>query len=167
LIEVIVTMSILLSVTAFLTINAVSALEKYSDPRSEYRVAMEVKFTTNWIESILRRSLVSLSDVRFTVPYSTPSPNIKILWLVSSHSEERVSDVIEFRSVSSSIHTYNHSAQTLSPALLLHVYVKDESGNGRMTDWRISVSGYGFVRAYREPSKQARGLCAGTEASVA
>jgi prepilin-type N-terminal cleavage/methylation domain-containing protein len=150
LIELVIAMSLMSSLAAFTIVNGASILEKYSNPRSEYRIAIEVERASEWIEGVLKNSLDSYCDVRFTFPYENPAPNINIFWLVSSRSEEWASKSIEFMTrVSPGIHTYSHSSQTLTPALVLYIHTRDERGNSRMTDWRISISGYGFVRAYR------------------
>jgi hypothetical protein len=158
LIELVIAMSLISSLAAFTMISGVSVLEKYSNPRSEYRIAIEVERASGWIESVLKRSLDSYGDVRFTFPYGKPAPRIRTFWLVSSRVEEWASESVEFMTrVSPGIHTYSHSSQTFTPALVLYVHTRDDKGNSRMTDWRISVSGYGFVRDYRESSKQAAG----------
>ncbi|MDR1916506.1 MAG: hypothetical protein LBQ58_08035 [Synergistaceae bacterium] len=148
--EVSIALSLLMALTAFLTITGASAVNKYGDPHSEYRIALEVQTAAGWIENMLKRALIFRQDVKLIVPSNVPSSNLRFLWTLSNHSVKFSSENIEFRSVSAiSTHAYSNSFQTLTPALTLCVFKKGVDGIRKITDWRISVSAYGLVRAYQ------------------
>ena len=125
-------------------------LKKLTDPRYELVVAGEVNDTAVWLQSAIMRSLGTGNDFTLTVENQEPKDFLEIKWKASGKSEKWSSNRITFRSLNydSKNCTYTSGFQKLTPAITIQVHYGD--GKKERTNWRISISAYGYVRAYRQ-----------------
>jgi hypothetical protein len=128
-------------------------LKRFTDPRSDLAVSSEVNDAAEWLRSAITRSLWTGSDFVLTVSNENAGHWLRIRWNTpdtSRPAEEWSSERIAFKAHSSgkAEHFYSSKFQTLSPALSIEVYHGDARQD--RTDWLISISGYGFLRAYRQ-----------------
>jgi len=146
--EICVAASILLALLSVSLISGTSAAGKLADGRADFHVAAEVDMTARWLEGVIARSLLLKRDFTLVVGNFIPSSRLKVKWKDTSETEERAADGISFRAPVANFQ-YSSRFQTFTPAIGMMVYY----GEGKFdeTDWSISVSGYGLVRAYRRP----------------
>ena len=150
LIELLVSVSILLVITGMTFNFGLPFLRRLIDPRSEVLVAGEVTDAAAWLQSAVMRSLGTGNDFTLTVENREPQDFLAIKWKTSGKLEKWSSDRITFRSLNYDIRnsTYTSGFQKLTPAVTIQVHYGD--GKKDKTSWRISISAYGFVRAYRQ-----------------
>ena len=150
LIELLVSISIL-CVTIGMTYNfGLPVLRRLIDPRSNIVVSGEVNDTVAWLQSVIMRSLGTGNDFTLTVENQGPTDSLTVRWRTSGKLEEWSSSRIAFRSLNyhSKNSTYTSSFQKLAPALTIEVHYNDDKKD--KTGWRISISAYGYVRAFRQ-----------------
>ena len=150
LIELLVATAILFVIIGMTYNLGLPALRRLIDPRSDIMVAGEVNDTVAWLQSAIIRSLGTANDFTLTVENQEPKDFLAIKWKTSGKLEKWSSNRIAFRSLNydSKNSTYTSGFQKLSPALTIQVHYGD--GKKDKTDWRISISAYGYVRAYRQ-----------------
>jgi len=148
--ELLVSVSILSSIIGMTYINVWPALRKLIDPRSDIVVAGEVNDAVAWLQSAIMRSLGTGNDFTLTVENQEPKDFIEIKWKTSGKSEQWSSSRIAFRSLNYDNRNaaYTSGFQKLTPAITIQVHYGDDKKD--RTDWRISISAYGYVRAYRQ-----------------
>ena len=150
LVELLISVSIL-SVIMCMTCNlGWPVLRNLTDPRSDMVIAGEVNDTVAWLQSAIMRSLGTGNDFTLTVETQDPTDFLAIKWKTSGKLEKWSSDRIAFKSLNygNKNSTYTSNFQKLSPAITIDVYYDD--GKRDKTGWRISISAYGYVRAYRQ-----------------
>jgi len=150
LIELLVSLSILFVIFGMTYCLGWPTLRGLMDPRSDIMVAGEVNDAVAWLQSTIIRSLGTGNDFTLTVENQTPTDFLVIKWKTSGKLERWSSDRITFRSLNydSRNSTYTSNFQKLSPALTIEVHYGDDKRD--KTGWRISISVYGYVRAYRQ-----------------
>ena len=149
LMELIVSISILLIIIG-MTFLGWPALMRLFDTRSDLVVAGEVNDTVAWLQSAIMRSLGTGNDFTLTVENQEPRDFLEIKWKTSGKQEKWSSNRITFRSLNydNRNSTYTSGFQKLTPAITIQVHYGD--GKKDRTNWRISISAYGYVRAYRQ-----------------
>ena len=149
LIELLVSISILSVIIGMAFNFGWPALRKMIDPRWDIMVGGEVNDTVAWLQSAIMRSLGTGNDFTLTVENQEPKDFLAIKWKTSGKLEKWSSDRIAFRSLNydAKNSTYTSGFQKLSPALTIDVYYGDNKKD--KTGWRISISVYGYVRAFR------------------
>jgi len=149
LMELIVSISILLIIIG-MTFLGWPALMRLFDTRSDLVVAGEVNDTVAWLQSAIMRSLGTGNDFTLTVENQEPRDFLEIKWKTSGQQEKWSSNRITFRSLNydNRNSTYTSGFQKLTPAITIQVHYGD--GKKDRTNWRISISAYGYVRAYRQ-----------------
>ena len=149
LIELLVSVSILFVVFGMTYSFGWPVLRSLLDPRSELVVAGEVNDAVAWLQSAIMRSLGTGNDFTLTVEIEEPEDFLEIRWKTSGMFEKWSSNRITFRSLNADSRNsaYTSGFQKLTPAVTIQVHYGD--GKKDRTDWRISISAYGYVRAYR------------------
>ena len=147
--ELLVSIAILFVVIGMTYNFGLPALMRLVDPRSEMVIAGEVNDTVAWLQSAIMRSLGTGNDFTLTVENQDPKDFLVIKWKTSGQLEKWSSNRIAFRSLNynSRNSTYTSGFQKLSPAVTIQVHYGD--GRKDKTSWRISISAYGYVRAFR------------------
>ena len=150
LIELLVSISILFVIIGMTYNLGLPALRRLADPRSDVVVAGEVNDTVAWLQSAIMRSLGTGNDFTLTVENQEPTDFLAIKWRTSGKLEKWSSNRIAFKSINydSRNSTYTSGFQKLSPAITIVVHYGDDKRD--RTGWRISISAYGYVRAYRQ-----------------
>ncbi len=150
--ELLIGLTIFTVLSAAALVSCTDILERYLDKRSNINIEREVNELSHWLTGVLHRSVMNRRDFTITASESSPTRIIQVKWKNISGWEEWKGDDCAVRSNSLSGHAnsfvYKHTTQTLTPGFELIFYVKNGS-RWVMTDWRISVSPYGYVRAYR------------------
>ena len=149
LIELLVSISILSAIIGMASNLGWPALKRLMDPRSDVVVSGEVNDTVAWLQNVIMRSLVTGNDFTLTVENQEAKDFLTIKWKTSGKLEKWSSKRIAFRSLNydAKNSTYTSDFQKLSPALTIDVYYGDNKKD--KTGWRISISVYGYVRAFR------------------
>ena len=140
----------LVSVIAGMTYSlGLPALMRSVGPRSDIVVAGEVNDTVAWLQSAIIRSLETGNDFTLTVNL-VPEDFLLIRWRAAGKFEQWTSNRIAFRTLNyDSINsTFTSNFQKMSPALTMAVHYGD--GDKAGTGWFISISVYGYVRAFRQ-----------------
>jgi Tfp pilus assembly protein FimT len=134
--------------TAFVT--GTSMIKRYSDKRSDFRVEGEVEEAAAWLRSVITRALWNKSDFTLMVSASGAESLMSVKWKTTDELESWNAENVAFKTsgnVTGAFSNYSHRYQTLTPALSINVFYKDDRKT--RTGWTISASGYGYVRAYR------------------
>ena len=149
LIELLVSAFILLVMVGVVFNFGWPALTRFTDPRSDIMVEGEVNDAAAWLQSAIIRSIGTGNDFTLTIENQEPTDFMAIRWRTSGALERWSSNRITFRSLNydSRNSTYTSGFQKLTPAVTIAVHFSD--GKKERTVWRISISGYGYVRAYR------------------
>jgi hypothetical protein len=129
---------------------------RFTDPRSDLVVSRDVSDAVEWLQGVISRSLWTGSGFSLSVPRSGAEAEnkIQVVWNGSHKREEWRSERVAFKSAAggdvnnSPFHIYSPAFQTFTPAVTIRVH--HSGGKKDDADWVISVSGYGFVRAYRK-----------------
>jgi hypothetical protein len=145
----VLTLFALILSTAFVT--GASMIKRYSDKRSDFRVESEVTEAAGWLRSVIMRALWNQSDFTLTVSADGVEPRMIVKWKTTGEWEFWNADNVAFKTAGNATgvsSNYSYRYQTLTPALSIIVYYKDDPRT--RTGWTISASGYGYVRTYRE-----------------
>jgi Tfp pilus assembly protein FimT len=151
LVELAIVCAVMLSAYGGLCLTMGNFLERYSNPHSDYNVARETRLAGAWLEGVFRRSMLRAENASIRMG-SSRNRSITVKWLTSNEDEKFTSDNLYFQSQrigGGTTNTYSFSFQTLSPAMTLNSYVKKDNGFVD-TGWRITISGRGFVRVWRD-----------------
>jgi hypothetical protein len=150
--EIVVTCVLLMCLMGCAFPVAQSALERLSNPYSDYNVEREIKEATRWVSGQLYKSRALRENITILVNAGEASPSIKISRSSSSVIESWTGNSIAFKVSSSSsfpsayAYTYNFQHQTLTPALRLDVYRQRSAGSGyNNSGVDIVISGFGLV----------------------
>lgn len=133
-------------------VNALPTLNRFLDRGSEFNVEREVRELKFRLDGLLLRAATFRRD--FTLIASPVQPNefFFVKWEGDTTQETWRMENIAVKSSNAGVYSfvYSHLHQTLTPALTLRVYRKEGAGL-HVSPWRVSISGYGFVRAYKTP----------------
>ncbi|MDR1965423.1 MAG: hypothetical protein LBQ36_01825 [Synergistaceae bacterium] len=147
--EMAVAVPIMLILMSMAFTSAFPSMKRYSDPESDFLIASEVENAAEWLQSLIHRGLSTRSDFTLTAPNTGTNSWLSVRWAITGKMEKWSSKIITLKNknINSSKVTYSQRFQTLTPALTVLVYSHDGK---YLTDWRISISAYGFVDAFRD-----------------
>ncbi|MDR1579733.1 MAG: type II secretion system GspH family protein [Synergistaceae bacterium] len=134
--------------TTFVT--GTSMIKRYSDKKSDFRVEGEVENAAAWLRSVITRALWSKSDFTLMVSANKAESWMIVKWKTTGEQEFWNAENVTFKTAGNAtgvFSNYSHRYQTLTPAISIIVYYEDDRKT--RTGWAISVSGYGYVSAYR------------------
>jgi prepilin-type N-terminal cleavage/methylation domain-containing protein len=152
LVELLITLAVIGIISSFAFVTGASVIKDLKDPRGDFHLRGEAKLAAEWLESMIQRSLTYRSDCTIFVSNVKPVQNITTTWKTGGKKETWTSNGVAFMGSGDSYNfTYSHAFQTLTPAVTISIYAWDDKKNRfTITDWRITVSAYGHVKAYRK-----------------
>jgi prepilin-type N-terminal cleavage/methylation domain-containing protein len=157
--ELVIATAVLAVLASLSFFTAAPTIRKYLDSRSGFRVARETELAAEWLESVVQRGLISRSDFTISVSRGESDAALRASWANGRETDEWVSDsvMLKFKpgleddtngAAARDEFNFSHRFQTFTPAFTLSVFHKN--GKKEWTGWRISVSAFGFVRAFRD-----------------
>jgi prepilin-type N-terminal cleavage/methylation domain-containing protein len=150
LVELMVVLAVFAFVVSAAFVTGTSMIKRYSDKRSDFRVEGEVEEAAAWLRSVITRALWNKSDFTLMVSASGAESWMRVKWKTTDEWESWNAENVAFKTVGNVtgvFSNYSHRYQTLTPAISITVYHKDDRKT--RAGWTISASGYGYVRAYR------------------
>ncbi|MDR3165617.1 MAG: type II secretion system GspH family protein [Synergistaceae bacterium] len=132
-------------------VTGTSMIKRHADKRSDFRVESEVEEAAAWLRSVITRALWNKSDFTLMVSADGAESSMNVKWGTSGEREYWNAENIAFKTAGNATgvsSNYSYRYQTLTPAISITVYYKDDRRT--RAGWTISASGYGFVRTYRE-----------------
>jgi prepilin-type N-terminal cleavage/methylation domain-containing protein len=158
LVELVVACAIMAIITSGASLGISSFYRRFGDLSSDYNIEKEANAARRWISWQIYRTRALRQDLTLFIPVSGVSPRISVFRLPPSgaaRAEPWIGENIAFKvysasgTPSKSFHEYNYLRQTMTPAASLRVY-RRSGGAYEMTDWIITVSGYGMVSLRRK-----------------
>jgi prepilin-type N-terminal cleavage/methylation domain-containing protein len=150
LVELMVVLIVFAFVISSAFVMGTSMIKRYSDKRSYFRVESEVGEAAAWLRSVITRALWNKSDFTLMVSADSAESWMSVKWKTTGERESWNAENVAFKTAGNStgvFSNYSYRYQTLTPALSIIVYYKDDRKT--RAGWTISASGYGYVRAYR------------------
>ncbi|MDR0653822.1 MAG: type II secretion system GspH family protein [Synergistaceae bacterium] len=150
LVELMVVLTLFAFVLSAAFITGTSMIKRYSDRRSDFRVEGEVEEAAEWLRSVITRALWNKSDFTLRVSADDVESRMSVEWKTTGERESWNAENVAFKTAGNAtgvFSNYSYRYQTLTPALSIIVYYKDDRHT--RAGWTISASGYGYVRAYR------------------
>lgn len=153
--EMVVVCALLAMFASFSAAVGTSALGRYSDPYSDFRIEAEVRELADRLRSAVNRSLVERRDFRLRIYEQGPAQCVGIKWQDAEEELWRldkigVSHASNMGGEAASLgNSYSSSFQTITPAVNLRVYAIGMKDKPQPTPWRITISAYGFVSIIR------------------
>lgn len=157
LVELVVVLTILAVFAGGALLNLGPSAARWADPSSEMSVEREVRATAAWIQRTIARAILDRRDFALRVERnSSRIDEITLIWQdqdgdpIRRRSRAALYAIQQQDGSSAPQGTYRYSwrFQTMTPALTLRAFARDDDGSTRLTKWGISISGYGYVRVF-------------------
>jgi prepilin-type N-terminal cleavage/methylation domain-containing protein len=151
LVELMAVLAVFACVVSAAFVTGASMIKRYSDKRSDFRVASEVEEAAAWLRSVITRALWNKSDFTLMVSADAAESWMSVKWKTTGKQESWNAENVAFKTAGNAtgvFSSYSNKYQTLTPALSIIVYYKDERNT--RAGWAISASAYGYVRVYRQ-----------------
>jgi prepilin-type N-terminal cleavage/methylation domain-containing protein len=151
LVELMVVLVLFAFVLSAAFVTGTSMIKRYSDKRSDFRVEGEVEEAAAWLRSVITRALWNKSDFTLMVSADAAESWMIVKWKTTGEHESWNAENVAFKTAGNAtgvFSNYSYRYQTLTPAISIIVYYKDDRRT--RAGWAISASGYGYVRAFRE-----------------
>jgi prepilin-type N-terminal cleavage/methylation domain-containing protein len=151
LVELMVVLTLFAFVLSTAFVTGTSMIKRYSDKRSDFRVESEAEEAAAWLRSVITRALWNKSDFTLMVSADGAESLMSVKWKTTGEWESWKAENVAFKTAGNAtgvFSNFSYRYQTLTPALSIVVYYKDDPIT--RAGWKISASGYGYVRAYRE-----------------